>query len=159
MTTDTLQKRYATDVPLKQMVTYRLSRLHAKLIAQATRILKNNGGMTLMQWRILVMLDLYDKAPMARIVRETEFDKGLLSRAAKTLTERGLIRSEPHESDHRQQLLSMTPEGRLMFDGAIQPMRDRRNKLLNSMSDEQRDVVFDAFEKLERAIDDLETNK
>jgi DNA-binding MarR family transcriptional regulator len=159
MTTDTLQKRYATDVPLKQMVTYRLSRLHAKLNAQATRILKHNGDMTLMQWRILVMLDLYGIAPMARIVRDTEFDKGLLSRAAKTLAERGLIKSEVHESDHRQQLLSMTTEGRLMFDVAVQPMRGRQNKLRNSMSNEQRDIMFDAFEKLERMIEEMETQQ
>jgi len=154
-----LQERYGTSIPLRQMVSYRLSRLQAKLNAQATKILKENGDLTLMQWRILVMLDLYDEATIARIVRETEFDKGLLSRTAKTLIQKGLIATKSIESDLRQHHLSMTEKGRTVFDKAFVPMRGRQEKLLNSMTEQQRENLFDAFEKIEKSLDEMKENE
>ena len=141
------------------MVSYRLSRLQAKLNAQATKILKENGYLTLMQWRILVMLDLYGEVTIARIVRETEFDKGLLSRTAKAMVQKGLIATKSNDSDLRQNHLSMTPQGRGVFDRAFAPMRGRQDKLLNSMSDEQRENLFEAFEMIENSLDEMRENE
>jgi DNA-binding MarR family transcriptional regulator len=108
-----------------------------------------------MQWRTFVMLDLYGKATIARIARDTEFDKGLLSQTVKTLVEKELILTIPSESDRRQHNLSMTSKGRSMFEKAFAPMRQRQNKLLNALSTEERETLFNTFEKIEKSVDDM----
>lgn len=150
---------YALDrsARLDEMVTYRLARLQAKLNTQATKILKKNGGLTLTQWRVLVVLDLRDEVNLALLVRETKFDKAQLSRSTKTMIENGLLNATPSESDQRQTMLSMTAKGRAAFEKALLPMRSRQRQLLAALSDEQRQTLFAAFDSIEGAIADPDT--
>ncbi len=141
---------------LNDMITYRLSRLQAKLNAQATRILKENGGLTLTQWRILVVLDLRGEVTLARMVRETKFDKGLLSRTIKTMIQKGLVTSKISESDQRQNLLTMTDKGYAKFEKALPLMRGRQRELLHSFSEQQRADLYAALDRIENAARDMD---
>ncbi len=137
---------------LDEMITYRLARLQARLNAQATRILKENGGLTLTQWRILVLLDLRGEANLAQLVRETKFDKAQLSRAVKTMLQNGLLTSKANETDQRQILLAMTGTGRAAFEKALPHMRGRQQILLASLSRQQREDLFAALDRIEAAL-------
>ena len=143
-------------MPLQEMVTFRISRLHARLSAQAAEILKKNGGISLMQWRILVMLETHGAITPAEIVRQTELDKGQLSRTIKGMVEQGLITSTPSESDQRSHVLGFTEKGLQVFRTARPHMRHRQMHLLSSLTDEERAATFAALEKLEAAADSLE---
>jgi DNA-binding MarR family transcriptional regulator len=144
------------DIPLTEMVTYRLSRLNAQLNAQAARILKETAGLSLAQWRVLVVLDTNGKVPPSEIVRSTAVDKGQLSRTLKGMTSEGLIASEASESDSRSHLLSMTAKGRELFETARPAMRERQLCLLESLGGEERDVLFTALDKIGAAARELE---
>lgn len=139
--------------PLEQRVSYRLARLHVKLNAQAKRILRRHGGLTLVQWRVLVMLDAFTETTVGQVARMTRFDKALISRTVKSLIRAGLVKARSDDSDQRQQLLSMTMSGARVFDAAAPHMYARQDALLESMDATQREVVFDALDRLEEVAD------
>lgn len=141
------------EVPLFERVTYRLSRVQAKLNAQARRLLKAVADLSLTEWRVLIMLDEYEGVTMAEIGRRTEFDKGQLSRCIKVMSERGLLTSASSEADQRLQILRMTAEGRRRYELARPYMLQRQNMLLEVMTAEQRATLNAALEALENAAE------
>ena len=150
------EKNLDQDIDLQKMVTFRLSRLHARLTAQATKILKESAGISLMQWRVFVMLESHGTITPAEIVRHTDLDKSQLSRAVKSMVERGLITSETSESDQRAHSLAFTELGLEVFERARPHMRARQSRLLNALSKTEKDALFRAFQKLDSVVDDLE---
>ena len=139
--------------PLQDRVSFRLARVQAKLNAQATRILKENGDLTLVQWRVLVMLQAIGQSTVGEIARETQFDKALISRTVQALVTRGLVTLHENANDHRQHLLNISAKGQSVFKSAAPHMFARQQALTNSMSDEQRHHLFDALDRLERAAE------
>lgn len=144
------------DRSLHDLVSYRLARVQAKLNAQATRILRENGGLTLVQWRVLMMLQTMGETTVGKIARETQFDKALISRTAQTLTRNGLVALRDNESDHRQHLLTITDKGVTVFNIAAPHMYARQTALMNAISEEQRSLLFDALDRLEQAAETSE---
>ncbi len=144
-------------IPLQQMVTFRLSRIHAKLNTQSTRILNKSAGLSLSQWRVMVMLETHGKITPGEFVRLTKFDKGLVSRTIKGMIKEGLLRSESSELDQRSHLVEMTEKGLAVFQKARPHMRLRQAHLIDSLAPAERKVLFTAFDKLELAMEDLES--
>lgn len=139
--------------PLSERVTYRLSRLQAKLNAQARRLLKDVADLTLTEWRVLVMINETDGVTMAEIGRRTQFDKGQLSRCIKGMVQKKLLTVLSDEADMRLRGLRITDEGRRRFALAWPAMRRRQDILTGSMSAEARAALWAAMDHLEAASD------
>ncbi len=138
---------------LKNMLSYRFARLNARLNAQASKILSQNGGLSLTQWRVLVMLDTLGETSHKKIADKTEFDKGLLSRTIKGMVKNGIIKSKINQSDGRGHILEMTDVGRSVFKNAKPHMRQRQQNLLDCLSDSEREILFIAISKLDAALE------
>ncbi len=144
------------NVPLQDMLTYRLSRINAKLNAQATRILKETSGLTQAHWRVLVMIDALGPVAPAQIVRTALMDKGQLSRTIKDMVARGLIRLKDSGSDHRSHVFSITERGRSLFERARPAMQARHLRLSEDLDAADRAAFHRVLDKLEGAIEGLE---
>ncbi len=136
---------------LEEMISYRVSRLQALLNRQAVSILKEHG-LSPTQWRILVMLTSLGDATTAEISRKTGLDKALLSRAVKGMTERSLIKAEASARNRSHLILSLTDAGRCSYEGARPLMQKRHDRLIGSLSASEKEVLLDAFEKLEKIL-------
>ena len=79
----------------QDFVTYSLSRLQAKLNAQASAVLRSYSGLSLVQWRILVVLRVMGADSLTSICRVSDMDKGQVSRKLNRLIEDGLVISTP----------------------------------------------------------------
>ena len=108
-----LRNNTETDnTPLQQFLTYRFSRLQAKLNAQAARMLKDLAGITVTQWRIIALVGSTGQATSAELVRISTIDKGLFSRNLKGLIRDGFVNAEMDKGDQRAQILSLSPRSR-----------------------------------------------
>ena len=136
-------------LPLTRRITYRLSRTHSKLNAWATKILRERAELTLMQWRVLVLLDTLGDCTIAEMVRKTGFDKGLVSRTVKTLSHRGAVEMTPSSEDQRRQIITMTKHGRAIFDQAAQAMMARQEALVAGFTPQELEMLFAALDQLE----------
>ncbi|MCP5085282.1 MAG: MarR family transcriptional regulator [Rhodobacteraceae bacterium] len=143
-------------IPLQQMVTFRLARLHAKTNAQSTRILNKSAGITLSQWRIMVLIESHGKTSPKEFVKHTKFDKGLVSRTIKGMIKNGLLYAESSDSDQRSHSVDMTEKGLALFERARPYMRERQVRLLDCLNKDERNALFESFDKLEVAIDSLD---
>lgn len=141
---------------LKELVTFRLVRLNAKLSAQSTRILRESANLTPAQWRVMFIIHDHGQMSAAQIVRLIGMDKGQLSRTIRSMTERGMLKSVPSDGDNRTFDLRLTDAGRAVFEQAQPHMRKRQSKLMGALSEEERRTLFAMFDKLEAASRDLD---
>ncbi len=156
---NTLPKEVEIDRPLQRLITLRLLRLSSKLNAQAARILKESAGISINQWRMFVMVKAHGEITPAEIVRQTGFDKGLISRTLKRMVEDGLLTSTISESDGRSHVMRMTEKGFDLYERARPWMHRRRDRLESALTASELAMLYDAFDKLEGAIEDLEAQR
>ncbi|MEM9629570.1 MAG: MarR family transcriptional regulator [Pseudomonadota bacterium] len=153
MTKENKQTATLDDLPLHQFLTYRLSRVQAKLNAQASALLRKRAGLTISQWRILALVGAAGQTRLSELSRIAALDKGLLSRNLKTLVADGLVRSKQDDIDHRVQHLSLSDSGQALFETTLPRMRERQRHLRSSMTANELDVLNRVLDKLEIAAD------
>ncbi|MCR9157870.1 MAG: MarR family winged helix-turn-helix transcriptional regulator [Rhodobacteraceae bacterium] len=139
------------DTPLHQFLTYRLSRVQAKLNAQANALLQRSAGLTLSKWRILALIGAAGQTRLSELARMAALDKGLLSRNLKIMVDEGLVKSKQDDIDHRVQHLSLTNVGQTLFEETLPKMRARQSKLRGSLNGQELETLFSALDKLEIA--------
>lgn len=143
-----------SDAPIAQFLTYRLSRVQARLSAQASRILRDHAGITITQWRIIAVLGEGARRTSAQLSRMTAMDKGLISRNVKSLAAEGLISVTRDRNDNRALYLGLTDKGRRVYDHTMPRMRARQEALRAYLEDGEEDALTRALDKLERAAED-----
>lgn len=139
--------------PLQQYLTYRLSRVQAKLNAQTTRMLHEVSGITLMQWRIIALIGAAGQTRLSDMAKNAALDKGLLSRNLKAMIKEGLVIAGPDTADRRVQVLSLSPQGAEVFARTMPASRLRQQQLQAMLTDEELQVFGQVLEKLERAAE------
>lgn len=137
------------DMPLHRFLTYRISRVQAKLNAQATRLLRETSGITLIQWRIIALIGAAVQTQSSELSKDAALDKGLLSRNLKTLIEEGFVSSTINFKDHRVQNLSLTSEGRAIFEKTLPVTRARQARLREGLTNEELNVFHKVLDQLE----------
>ena len=147
------------DLPLYQYLTFRLSRVQAKLNAQGARVLMDAAGLTLAQWRVVALVGMAGTTRHSDLAREAALDKGLLSRNVKTLVEQGVVISTPDEFDHRVQHLSLSPKGQEVFERALPVTRRRQNWLRQGLTPEEIETFRRVLDKLEIAAEKMDFNE
>ncbi|MEL6233131.1 MAG: MarR family transcriptional regulator [Pseudomonadota bacterium] len=134
--------------PVETFLTYRLVRTSCRLNAQASRILRDHAGLSLTQWRVMALIGPEGTRTLSDIARQGLVDKGQLSRCVKGMAATGLIRTAPDPGDQRQSFLSLTPKGRRIFERMLPIMQRRQAHLMDSLSADQRAVIFPALDRL-----------
>ncbi len=153
MTVEKPQPAQHDGMPLHQFLTYRLSRVQAKLNAQANALLQQYAGLTLSRWRILALVGAAGQTRLSELSRIAALDKGLLSRNLKVMIAEGFISAKQDDYDHRVQHLSLTPKGIALFDHTLPKMRARQAKLRETLDPDELRAVYSALDKLELAAD------
>ena len=114
---------------LRSVLTFRMAKTQAALNAQATHILRSRSNLTLVEWRVIQILALYDEAPMSTLAAELRMDKGQLSRRVNAMIEKGLISSEQDSHDQRKNNLKLTPKS-IAEARALKPVMEARQRAL-----------------------------
>ncbi|WP_375265625.1 MarR family winged helix-turn-helix transcriptional regulator [Planktotalea sp.] len=141
------------DLPLQQYLTFRISRVQAKLNAQGARVLMDTVGLTLTQWRVVALIGAVGQTRLSDLSREAALDKGLLSRNVKNLVNQGVVTSIPDDIDHRVQHLSLSDKGQDIFDRALPATRKRQNWLRADLSVDEINTFRRVLDKLEIAAE------
>lgn len=141
---------------LSQFLTYRISRLHGKLNAQASRILRDSVGVTLNQWRMIAFIGGAGNITASELINYTAMDKGLVSRNLKSLIESGLVLSSPNARDSRVQVLTLSASGKEVFETALPRMRRRQDRLQKNLSADDISTFRRVMDELEKAAEETD---
>lgn len=148
------QARSSDGQPFKDFITVRLPRLQAKLNAQASAILAREGGLTIIQWRILFLLHHLGPSTATQLNEASGIDPGLLSRKIRSMSEAELLLVEDSEIDHRRKTLSLTDKGQALYDRALPAMQLRQQRMRNFMPPEDMERFYDYLSVLEAVADE-----
>ena len=132
-------------------VTFRLARLQNKLNAQATSLLKSKAGLSLVEWRLIQLLRIFENASLTRIADYVQMDKGQLSRKIKAMVGKGMLRVEKDEQDQRVQHLHLTKKAQRLSDKIMPTMEARQKLLLADVSAEDLAAFYRVVDKIEEA--------
>ena len=135
--------------PLAQFLTYRVARLHQALNAQAVSILSDVSGISLGQWRVMVMIGWGGVKTARELTRSTGFDPAFISRTVRSLEDAGLLRTERSSADRRVVNMELTEEGAKLHDRTLPHMQARQEALLAALAPEEREAIFGIIDKLE----------
>jgi DNA-binding MarR family transcriptional regulator len=143
---------------LNSFIPYRMVNLATSISNACSKIYKDEFDITVPEWRILARLAEHDKLNAKDIGHVTFMDKSKVSRAVKTLEEKGYLLKEKNESDNRASYLSLTSVGQTLYS-QIAPKALEWEKELISILDagEYRDLMR-ILEKLDNQVSIIEQN-
>ena len=135
--------------PLGNVLTYRLSKLQARLNAQAADLLRRHGGVPLAHWRVLLVLSSGLATTQKEIVELAAFDKGQVSRIVDRLIEDEFLVSESDIDDKRIRKLRLTASGQQMIARLIPLMQKRQAHLVGTFSQDEKQQLFGFLDRLD----------
>lgn len=97
------------------------------------QILKQHGGLSLPQWRVLSQLGLIPTATVRSLADGAAVDRAEVSRVLQELGERGLVERRDNSADLRSPIFSLTSGGREVFETARKPISSFITHLVDSV--------------------------
>ncbi|QUJ75364.1 winged helix-turn-helix transcriptional regulator [Sulfitobacter albidus] len=141
---------------LTSFLTFRIARTQNKLNAQITHYLKTQSDISLVDWRVLRLLDAMGDTTMSQLARLLQMDKGQLSRKIRGLVERGLITSRVDKIDSRQQILRIDAAGKAMVAATLPVVQHRQRRLVEGISEADLELFLDVLGRIDTASEDRE---
>ncbi|MGC6413004.1 MAG: MarR family winged helix-turn-helix transcriptional regulator, partial [Candidatus Puniceispirillaceae bacterium] len=132
-------------------VTYRLAKLQSRLNAQGTAILKEKSGLSLVEWRVIQVIRMFEKPSLSQIAEHVQMDKGQLSRKVKVMIEKGLLNSRRNDDDKRIQKLWLTEKAKKINMDLMPVMEQRQHRLLADVTAEELELFYRIINKIEAA--------
>lgn len=138
----------ARQLRLDAFIPCRLSDLSQTVCKSIAYIYSSRFGLSLAEWRVIVVLGHYPGLSAVEVAEHTALDKVAVSRAVTKLLRSGRIDRKFADADRRRSILNLTEEGsRLLAE--IEPMAlDFEDRLLDDLSDIELKVFNRVIEKL-----------
>lgn len=136
---------------LTSFMTFRLARAHNKLNAQISHYLKIYSDITLVDWRVLRLLEAMGDTTMSQLSRLLQMDKGQLSRKIRGLVARKLITSRMDMVDSRQQILRIDAAGRDLVRHILPKVQERQKMLVEGISRQDLEIFLDVLARIDIA--------
>ena len=119
-------------------------------LAQAYR----DENLTIPEWRVLAVISQADAVAARDVVGKTPMDKMTVSRAVASLEAKRFVARAVSEADRRVSMLSLSKEGRALFDRVSALALDYEDALLATLEPEEAAAFRSVLEKLEAQIDE-----
>ena len=125
-------------VDFERGIPFLVTALGNKLSACVSNNVRQNLGVGLMEWRILALLAAEGSVTPARVAQVADVDKSVVSRAATSLEQRGLIVIGATGAASRQTRLSMTTGGEALHGEGMRLANAGNEALLQGFTPDER---------------------
>lgn len=133
---------------LEEFLPYQLN-VASSLVSQAlSRIYVERYGIGVPEWRVLVTLGQFGVMTGKAVGAHSHMHKTKVSRAVANLEKGKLVQRRSNKSDLRESLLSLTAEGRAIYDDLAPGARDFADHLLDAIAPADRPAFARALEQL-----------
>jgi DNA-binding MarR family transcriptional regulator len=143
------------NLSLRQFLPYRCNNLAEQISVSLSRIYVDKFGISIPGWRILVTLAEYGELGAKEVARLTSMDKVRVSRAVANLMNQGLLSRRVSETDSRATLLSLSPDGRDLFERIAPEALAWEQQLLAPLSKSEQQSLSRILDKLEGRLSQL----
>ncbi len=136
---------------LDSFLPYRLSVAANAVSTRISSAYRKRFGLKVAEWRLIAILAEQSRQTPVMLGERTRMDKISVSRAAAALIERGLLIAEDNPQDGRSHLLSLTPDGRSLYEEIAPLALATEAHLLAEMTVQERTTLEMLLRKIEAA--------
>lgn len=104
------------------------------------------------QWRVLAIVGRYEKLTSRRVCDIANEEKSRVSRAVSALENRGLLSRTLSTTDRRAEELSLTDQGKTVYEAIGKSALDFDKDLRNALGDEGEALLRDLLARLQTAV-------
>jgi DNA-binding MarR family transcriptional regulator len=143
-------RRSSREAPLRldDFLPYQLT-VAASLVSQAlSRLYAERYGIGVPEWRVLVTLGDFETMTGKAIGEHSHMHKTKVSRAVALLEKRKLVVRRVNRADLRESFLSLTPEGRAIYDDLAPGAMTFARHLTEAIDPADREAFSRALERL-----------
>ena len=119
---------------LETFLPYRLNVLAATVSEGLARVYATRFGIDIPGWRVLATLGQFGEGTATLIGQLSHMHKSKVSRAVRDLAERGLVEGIRSQHDGRAMVLSLTEEGRRIYQDIVPLALAYEQQLLDMLS-------------------------
>lgn len=131
------------ELQLESFLPYLVNNLADRISNGLSRIYATEYGLSIPEWRILANLAEHGVLNAKQIVATTSMEKSKVSRAVKSLADRGLILQQRKAADNRARDLALTEAGLSLYAELVPRALAWEGQLLECLSvSEYRDFMY-----------------
>lgn len=136
---------------LSQYWPYKAAVLGDLVGRHTSQVLKRHGSLNLSQWRVLAAVGEAPGRSANEVVAITPMDKGIVSRAVKTLIAQGLLARVVDGQDRRRASLRLTNQGAALYNVIAADLQACVAPIASKISDiaafiDMTDAAIDAYQ-------------
>ena len=98
------------------------------------KLLADHSDLSLPEWRVMAQLGLVPTGTVRSLADGAAVDRAEISRALRSLENRGLVQRREDSSDRRSPVFSLTPSGRRRYRAVRKPISDFIVHLIDDVS-------------------------
>lgn len=143
-----------TDTPdpaalrLGDYLPYRLAIASNQVSSMVAHRYQTRFGLTIWEWRVIAILGEGRPVTAQALCDSTAMDKVSVSRAVRSLADRGLIIRSSVAGDRRARLLSLTPSGQTIYAEITPVALEAERALLAGMTAEETALLSQLLDRL-----------
>ncbi|MBL9034556.1 MAG: MarR family transcriptional regulator [Rhodospirillaceae bacterium] len=138
---------------MEEFLPYRLSVLANRLSRTFARRYQDEFGISIAEWRVIAVLGGFAPLSSNEIGDKTEMDKAKVSRAVAALLKAGLIAREGHPTDQRLIQLTLSRQGRRIYEAIVPRARALEMELTRGLSRQDMARIHALLDQLGARID------
>lgn len=143
------------DFKLSEFLPYRVAILSASMSGLIAQEYESRFGLTMNQWRIIVILAEHGKLSANDISGLTLMDKMTISRALKKLTARNLVHRRLSETDSRKTIITLSDTGRSIHAEILPLAKQYENELETCLTDEESKQFSELLSRIQDKVSGL----
>lgn len=147
------------DLSLQDFLPYRLNNAAERISVALSRIYQSEFGINIAEWRVLAALHERRAVLAKDIVNYTHMDKVRVSRAIKSLEEKGFLQRQTSMSDSRAAELSLTKKGRELYRVVVPRALEWQDELLEPLSEIDRQELHRILNRLDSRVEEMARRK
>ncbi len=133
---------------LEQFAPYRIVALGHAISDRLSRVYRDEN-ITIPEWRVLAVIGETAQVAARDVVRRTPMDKMTVSRAVASLEQKGFVERATDAGDRRVSMLSLSPQGREVFERIAALALAFEDDLLSTLEPDEAAAFRAVLEKLE----------
>lgn len=147
MQIDTPQKN-DVELKLESFLPYLLSVASNTISGAIADLYAERFNLSIPQWRIMAVIGRFDGLSARQVAERTAMDKVAVSRALKRLDDAGYLNRRMSAQDRRRSVLSLTSEGREVYNQVAPMAIEYEQRLLNTLKPHEREQLSEILERL-----------
>ena len=140
---------------LERFLPYRLSVLSNRISAEIAKLYDTRHGLSIPEWRVIAVLAKRPGLSATEVAQRTAMDKVAVSRAVSSLLDDGRIQRDTDGDDRRKSVLRLSEAGRAVYDDVAPKAMAYEQKLLGTLSPEERQALDRLLARMEQVTEGL----